>query len=74
MNQILEIKNLSKNYGSVKALDNLSFSLEAGKIYGLLGRSLFTSFSAKASGPASQLSATVLTPACQVRCRSCSLR
>lgn len=38
MNQILEIKNLSKNYGSVRALDNLSFSLEAGKIYGLLGR------------------------------------
>lgn len=38
MNQILEVKNLSKNYGSVRALNNLSFSLEAGKIYGLLGR------------------------------------
>lgn len=32
----LEIKNLSKNYGDVKALNNVSFSLENG-IYGMLG-------------------------------------
>lgn len=38
MNTLLEVKNLSKNYGSVPALRELSFSLEAGKIYGLLGR------------------------------------
>lgn len=34
---ILEYENLSKNYGSVKALDNLTLKIESGKIVGLLG-------------------------------------
>lgn len=34
---ILECKNLSKNYGSLKALDELNLKLESGKIVGLLG-------------------------------------
>ena len=34
----IEIKNLSKNYGKVCALDNVSVTFEEGKIYGLLGR------------------------------------
>ena len=32
------IKNLSKNYGTTCALDNVSLSIEPDKIYGLLGR------------------------------------
>jgi ABC-2 type transport system ATP-binding protein len=38
MSHVLSIRDLSKNYGSVRALDYVSFELEAGKIYGLLGR------------------------------------
>ena len=38
MNKVVEINNLSKKYGKIQALDNMSFSLEPGKIYGLLGR------------------------------------
>lgn len=34
----IEIKNVSKRYKSVTALDNISFSFEFGKIYGFLGR------------------------------------
>lgn len=34
----IEVKNVSFNYGKVNALDNLSFELEDGKIYGLIGR------------------------------------
>lgn len=34
----LEIKNLTKHYGKVCALDNASVTFEEGKIYGLLGR------------------------------------
>ena len=34
---ILEIQNLSKNYGKLKALNNLSFSVKQGDIYGILG-------------------------------------
>jgi len=34
---ILEVKNLSKNYGKLKAVDNLSFKLERGEVYGILG-------------------------------------
>jgi ABC-2 type transport system ATP-binding protein len=38
MSNIVEISGLTKAYGKVKAVDNVSFSLEEGKIYGLLGR------------------------------------
>lgn len=34
---IVECENLSKVYGSVKALDNLNLKIESGKIVGLLG-------------------------------------
>jgi ABC-type multidrug transport system ATPase subunit len=34
---ILQINNLSKNYGSVQALQQVSLAVEAGSVYGLLG-------------------------------------
>ncbi len=37
MSYILECKNLTKRYGHVTALDNVSFSLESGHVVGLLG-------------------------------------
>ena len=33
----IEVKNISKNYGSQKALDNISFSVKKGEIVGFLG-------------------------------------
>lgn len=35
---VVTVESLSRNYRDVKALDNVSLSLEQGKIYGLLGR------------------------------------
>ncbi|QCR21000.1 ABC transporter ATP-binding protein [Pontibacter sp. SGAir0037] len=37
MATVLEINDISKNYGSIKALDRLSLTIEEGSIYGLLG-------------------------------------
>lgn len=37
MNNIIEIKNLSKIYGKKRALDNLELNIEKGKILGILG-------------------------------------
>ena len=34
---MIEVKNLTKNYGSVTAVDNVSFTIEKGHVYGLLG-------------------------------------
>lgn len=34
---LLEIKNVNKQYGNYQALDNVSLSVEKGKIFGLLG-------------------------------------
>lgn len=34
---ILSVNNLCKNYGKLKAVDNLSFSIEKGNVYGILG-------------------------------------
>lgn len=34
---IFEVKDLSKSYKDLKAVDNISFSVEKGKIYGILG-------------------------------------
>ena len=34
---MLEVKNISKNFGTVRALRNMSFDLEGGKILGLVG-------------------------------------
>lgn len=35
--KVLEIRNLSKNYGRVKALTGLSLSIDRGQVFGLLG-------------------------------------
>ena len=37
MTALVQFKNVTKQYGDNKALDNVSFTLEPGKIYGLLG-------------------------------------
>ena len=37
MENILEVKELSKIYGNNKALNNLSLELEKGKVVGVLG-------------------------------------
>lgn len=37
MTPVLELKNVSKNFGGVKAIDNFSVVLEPGKIHGLIG-------------------------------------
>lgn len=33
----IEIKNISKNYGELKALDNVSFEVKKGELFGLIG-------------------------------------
>jgi len=38
METIIRVKNLSKSFGEIKAVDNLSFSAEAGQVYGFLGQ------------------------------------
>src|SRR5712691_1844937 len=38
MSTIVEAQGLTKRFGDLTAIDSISFSLEAGKIYGLLGR------------------------------------
>ncbi|MGO4499062.1 ABC transporter ATP-binding protein [Paenibacillus sp. 2RAB27] len=38
MMNVVEVKGLTKAYGQVKAVDGVSFTVEANKIYGLLGR------------------------------------
>jgi ABC-2 type transport system ATP-binding protein len=35
--KILEIKDLSKHYGALKAVDHVSFKIEKGNVYGILG-------------------------------------
>ena len=37
MSTLIEAKGLSKSYGSARALDNVSFNVEAGRIVGLIG-------------------------------------
>ena len=37
MTAIIEAKNLSKNYGSFKALDDANFSIGLGRIVGVIG-------------------------------------
>ena len=38
MAKIVEVNGLTKSYGNVKAVSDVTFTLEADKIYGLLGR------------------------------------
>lgn len=35
---VIELKHVSKSYGKRKVLDNVSFSVEKGEVYGLIGR------------------------------------
>ena len=37
MNKIIEVKELTKKYKNIKAVDNLSFDVKEGEILGLLG-------------------------------------
>lgn len=37
MNVAVEVKDIVKDFGSIRALDGLSFNIEQGKIYGLIG-------------------------------------
>ncbi len=37
MNNVIEVKNLTKEYKKLKAIDNLSFEVHEGEILGLLG-------------------------------------
>lgn len=37
MDTILSLQNLTKKFGSLTAVDNLSFSIEKGNVYGILG-------------------------------------
>ncbi|MEG0697164.1 MAG: ATP-binding cassette domain-containing protein, partial [Algoriella sp.] len=37
MNKVLEIHQLTKRFGSFTAVNNISFSVEKGNVYGLLG-------------------------------------
>lgn len=37
METILSLKNLNKNYGAVHAVNNLSFDIQKGNVYGILG-------------------------------------
>lgn len=38
MNTIIRVKNLSKRFGDLQAVDHLSFSVSAGEVYGFLGQ------------------------------------
>lgn len=38
MDTVIKVQNLSKNYGSKKVIDGISFDLKEGEIYGLIGR------------------------------------
>jgi len=37
MNNALELKNISKKYGNYQALDDISFTVPKGSIFGILG-------------------------------------
>ncbi|MCK5029103.1 MAG: ABC transporter ATP-binding protein [Bacteroidales bacterium] len=37
MEKVLQINNLSKNYGNIRAIENVSFEVKKGEVYGLLG-------------------------------------
>ena len=51
---MLKIENLTKSYGSKKAVDNLSLHIESGHIYGFIGHNgagKTTTFDALGSNP-----------------------
>jgi ABC-type multidrug transport system ATPase subunit len=38
MAPVIQVKNLTRHFGEIKAVDDLSFSVPAGKVYGFLGQ------------------------------------
>jgi ABC-2 type transport system ATP-binding protein len=38
MEEVIQVKNLSKNFGDLNAVTDLSFSVKAGEVYGFLGQ------------------------------------
>ncbi len=38
MNKIIAVNHLTKHFGDIKAVDDLSFTVEAGQVYGFLGQ------------------------------------
>ena len=40
MTTVVEVHDLSKRFGAVRAVDSVSFRLEENRIYGLLGRNV----------------------------------
>lgn len=38
MNAIIQVNNLTKNFKEIKAVDNLSFNVDGGQVYGFLGQ------------------------------------
>ncbi|HQW45346.1 MAG TPA: ATP-binding cassette domain-containing protein, partial [Chitinophagaceae bacterium] len=38
MNAVIEVKHLTKDFKDVKAVNDLSFSVESGQVYGFLGQ------------------------------------
>lgn len=37
MNNIIKVRNLSKNYGSFEAVKNISFEVKSGSLFAFLG-------------------------------------
>lgn len=37
MEKVIKVEQMNKFFGSFKAIDDLSFELEGGKIYGIIG-------------------------------------
>ncbi len=35
---VIKVENISKHFGALKAVDNLSFEVEAGQVFGFLGQ------------------------------------
>lgn len=75
---VIEVNNLCKNYGKVKAVDHLSFRVEKGDIYGLIGADgagkstifkILTTLLLPQSGTAAVLGCDVVKEYKQVRSR-----
>ena len=72
----VDVKNLSKQYGNFKAVDNISFAVKKGEIFGLLGPngagkttliSMLTTLIKPTSGHASVLGKDIIKGALEVR-------
>lgn len=73
---MIQVKNLSKSYGSVKAVDNISFKIDEGEIVGFLGPNgagksttirILTCFMPATSGTATVADFDVFTQSMEVR-------